>query len=152
MARDKIGICADHGGKDLKRLVQDFLGLMEFEVVDYGVSDSTNSSVDYPDYGYKLAETIESGQAPFGIAICGTGIGISIAINRSKAVRAGLCVNTTMARLTRAHNDANVLALGERIIGTETAFDIVEVFLNTEFEGGRHSRRIEKMSQKGLNL
>lgn len=93
-----------------------------------------------------MASAIEAGEAALGVLICGTGIGISIAANRNPAVRAGLCTDTTMARLTRAHNDANVLALGARITGEETAFDIVETFLNTEFEGGRHARRVEKLS------
>lgn len=106
----------------------------------------TTESVDYPDFGRKLAEAIAAGEADFGIAICGTGIGISIAANRNPAVRCGLCTDTTMARLTRQHNDANVLALGARITGVESAMDIVETFLNTEFEGGRHQRRVDKLS------
>ena len=137
----KIAIAADHGGFDYKRAIQDKFSDVEW--LDLGC-DSTES-VDYPDYGHKLAEAIEAGQAEAGIVICGTGIGISIAVNRHSGVRCGLCTDTTMARLTRQHNDANVLALGARIVGIELAFDIVETFLNTEFEGGRHQRRIDKI-------
>ena len=93
-----------------------------------------------------MIKSIESAEVERGILICGTGIGISIAANRSPKIRAALCTDVTMARLTRAHNDANVLALGARITGIETAFDIVETFLHTEFEGGRHARRVEKIS------
>lgn len=137
-----IAIACDHGGYDLKEEIKSRFS--SYSWVDLG-TDSTES-VDYPDFGQKLAEAIAAGEADFGIAICGTGIGISIAANRNPAVRCGLCTDTTMARLTRQHNDANVLALGARITGVESAMDIVETFLNTEFEGGRHQRRVEKLS------
>lgn len=137
----KLAIACDHGGYSLKEAIK--ARFDDIEWLDLG-TDSTDS-VDYPEFGQKLAASIENGEAQQGILICGTGIGISIAANRNPAVRAALCTDTTMARLTRQHNDANVLALGERVIGPETAFDIVEVFLNTEFEGGRHQRRIDKL-------
>lgn len=111
--------------------------------VDLGTNST--DSVDYPDFGKKMGDAIASGDVQSGIIICGTGIGISIAANRNPAVRCGLCTDTTMARLTREHNDANVLAVGARITGVESAMDIVDVFLNTEFEGGRHARRVEKL-------
>ncbi len=113
-----------------------------------GVSDlGTNSeeSVDYPDFGYKLSEVIAEGNCKFGIAICGSGIGISIAVNRNKKIRAALCHNQEMAKLARQHNNANVLVLGSRFISDESAKDCVNVFLNTDFEGGRHQRRVEKL-------
>ena len=138
----KLAIACDHGGYTLKEAIK--ARFSDVEWLDLGTDSA--ESVDYPDYGLKLASAIENGDVEQGIVICGTGIGISIAANRNKAVRAGLCTDTTMARLTRQHNDANVLALGERVIGTETAFDIVETFLNTEFEGGRHARRVDKLS------
>ena len=138
----KVAIASDHGGYALKEAIK--ARFADIEWVDLG-TDSTDS-VDYPEFGHKMAAAIEAGDAGQGILICGTGIGISIAANRNPAVRAALCVDTTMARLTRQHNDANVLALGERTTGQETAFDIVEVFLNTEFEGGRHARRVEKLA------
>lgn len=143
----KLAIACDHGGYSLKQAIIERFGDVDW--LDLGTNSS--ESVDYPEYGQKLAEVIASGEAPQGIVICGTGIGISIAANRNKAVRAALCTDSTMARLTRAHNDANVLALGARITGVEVAFDIVEAFLNTEFadehnKGGRHARRVGKLS------
>ena len=137
----KLAIACDHGGYELKEAIK--AKFSDVEWVDLGTNSS--ESVDYPEYGAKLAEAIASGEASQGIAICGSGIGISIAANRNPAVRAALCTDVTMARLTRAHNDANVLALGARIVGAEVAFDIVEAFLNTEFEGGRHQRRIDQL-------
>ena len=138
---EKIAIASDHGGYSLKEAIKERFS--SFEWIDLG-TDSTES-VDYPEYGKAMAEAIEKGDVARGIIVCGTGIGISIAANRSSAVRAALCTDTTMARLTREHNDANVLALGERITGPETAFDIVQMFLTTEFEGGRHACRVEKL-------
>lgn len=138
----KIVIASDHGGYTYKQAIQDKFS--EYEWLDIGV-DSPDS-VDYPDFAHALADKIKSGDADTGILICGTGIGVSIAANRHEHIRSALCTDTTMARLTRAHNNANVLALGERIIGLETAFDVVETFLNTKFEGGRHERRVNKIN------
>lgn len=138
----QIAIACDHGGVALKEEIKS--RFPDYTWVDLGTD--SEASVDYPDFGAALAEVIASGDVNTGILICGTGIGISIAANRNPAVRAGLCTDVTMARLTREHNDANVLALGARITPQESALDIVEVFLNTEFEGGRHARRIEKLS------
>ena len=137
-----VAIACDHGGYALKEQIKSRFA--EVEWLDLGTD--SEESVDYPDFGGKLAEAIEAEKATLGVLICGTGIGISIAANRNKAVRCGLCTETTMARLTRQHNDANVLALGARITGVESALDIVDAFLNTEFEGGRHARRVEKLS------
>ena len=141
-----IAIACDHGGYDLKEQIKSRFA--EIEWLDLGAH--SEESVDYPDFGDKLAEVIANGEAALGVLICGTGIGISIAANRNRAVRCGLCTDVTMARLTREHNDANVLALGARITGVEVALDIVETFLKTEFadkgnKGGRHARRIEKL-------
>lgn len=137
----KVAIASDHGGYTLKEFLKDSFDL---NWIDLGTDDA-KKSVDYPDFGHALAETIVDGDADYGIAICGTGIGISIACNRHDGIRAALCTDTTMARLTRQHNDANILALGERLIGTEVAMDIVKTFLETEYEGGRHQNRIEKL-------
>ena len=137
----KLAIACDHGGYTLKEAIK--ARFSDIEWLDLGTD--SGESVDYPDFGHKLAAAIENGDVEQGIVICGTGIGISIAANRNPAVRAGLCTDTTMARLTREHNDANVLALGARITDEATALDIVETFLNTEFEGGRHQRRVEKL-------
>lgn len=138
----KIAIASDHGGFNYKKAIQDKFS--QYEWIDFGPDHS--DSVDYPDYAHKLCDEMVSQNIETGILICGTGIGISIAANRHKNIRAALCTDTTMARLTRSHNDANVLALGERIIGLETAFDIVDTFLRTEFEGGRHERRVNKIN------
>ncbi len=138
----KVAIASDHGGYNLKEFIKDSFDL---DWIDLGTDDDKNS-VDYPEFGKAVAETVAVGDADFGVAICGTGIGISIACNRNPGIRAALCTNATMARLTREHNDANVLCLGERITGTEAALDIVKTFLETEFEGGRHQRRIDKLS------
>ncbi|MGB0720583.1 MAG: ribose 5-phosphate isomerase B [Bdellovibrionales bacterium] len=137
----RIAIACDHGGFDLKEQIK--ARFDSFDWLDLGTD--SGDSVDYPDYGFKMGEAIANGDATQGIVICGTGIGISIAANRNPAVRCGLCTDTTMARLTRAHNDANVLALGARITGVEAAMDIVATFLNTDFEGGRHARRVDKL-------
>ena len=141
----RIAIAADHGGYDLKKEIQTFtFENLNIEWIDLGTH--SKDSVDYPDFAEKLCEALKNGEADKGILICGTGIGISIAANRHPHIRSALCTDTTMARLTRQHNDANVLALGERIIGVEAAKDIVKTFLETEFEGGRHARRVEKLS------
>ena len=140
---ENIAIACDHGGYELKEAIKKhFLGKVNF--IDLGTNST--DSVDYPDFAQKLVRSIIDGDANRGILICGTGIGISIAANRYKEIRAANCTDVTMARLTRLHNDANVLALGARIIGVEVAYDIVDVFLNTQYEGGRHDKRIEKLS------
>lgn len=143
-----IAIASDHAGFQLKTRVIEFLQKSGHEVLDLGPENADR--VDYPDFGYKLAEAIRDGQATCGIAICGSGIGISIAVNRYKGVRAALAHDVTSARLSRQHNDANVLALGARLIGEETALECVEVFLKTEFEGGRHEGRVEKLGKCGV--
>ena len=140
-----IAIAADHGGYDLKEELKNFtIDGLNIEWLDLGTHST--ESVDYPDYAHKMANSLKNNEADLGILICGTGIGISIAANRHPHIRAALCTDTTMARLTRQHNNANVLALGARIIGGELAKDIVKAFVTSEFEGGRHERRIEKMN------
>lgn len=139
----KIAIASDHAGFDLKEAIKARFGA-NVEFLDMG-TDSADS-VDYPDFGKALGQAITDGKAPRGIVVCGSGIGISIAANRFPAVRAALCMTPEMAGLARQHNDANVLALGQRLVNEETAFKIVEAFLDTEFEGGRHQRRVDKLS------
>jgi ribose 5-phosphate isomerase B len=139
----KVAIASDHAGYNLKQFLMDSFDL---KWIDLG-TDNADDSVDYPDFGFEVAQEVAEGEAEFGIAICGTGIGISIAANRNPKVRASLCTNSTMARLTRQHNDANVLCLGERLTGTEVALDIVKTFLETDFEGGRHQRRVNKLGE-----
>lgn len=138
----KLAIACDHGGYKLKEAIKEHFA-DQIEFIDLGTNST--ESVDYPKYGQAMAKAIINQDAQCGILICGTGIGISIAANRYPQIRAALCTDATMARLTRQHNDANVLALGERIVGELVAFDIVEAFLNTEYEGGRHARRVEKL-------
>ncbi len=143
MSNTAIAIACDHGGFDLK---QQLLGLLEskgLDILDLGTN--SRDSVDYPEFGAAMANAIEQNKVSRGILICGSGIGISIAANRSPAVRAAVCHSGLSARLARQHNDANVLSLGARLIGVETAFDCVEEFLTTEFEGGRHQRRVDKL-------
>ncbi len=140
----KIAVASDHAGFALKSELAEVLTSWDHEVIDLGTDGS--ESVDYPDFGDKLARYLAAGEAQRGLLICGTGIGISIAANRHAAVRAAVCHDVTAARLCRLHNDANVLALGERLIGVETAKDCLKVFLETSFEGGRHQRRVDKLS------
>lgn len=140
----KIAVASDHAGFKLKTRIVEYLKAEGYEVADLGTL--SEERVDYPDYGFRLAEAVAKGEVPRGIAICGSGIGISIALNRNPKVRAALCGDVTAARLARLHNDANVLALGERLIGLEVALDCVKAFLTTGFEGGRHAGRVEKLS------
>ncbi|MFH1158811.1 MAG: ribose 5-phosphate isomerase B [Pseudomonadota bacterium] len=140
-----IALASDHAGYELKCRVAEFLKSGGYEALDLGAH--SDDRVDYPDYGYALADAIAAGKAGRGIAVCGSGIGISIALNRNPAVRAALCHDETSARLARLHNDANVLALGSRLTGIEVALECVKVFLNTEFEGGRHAERVKKLGK-----
>lgn len=144
MPREIIAIAADHAGYELKDLLREEIESMGFEVLDLGTNGP--ESVDYPDYGDAVAEAIAAGRASRALLVCGTGIGMSIAANRHPEVRAALCHNAATARLAREHNDANVLALGARIVDEEVARDCVRVFFTTEYEGGRHARRVAKLS------
>lgn len=139
-----IVIGCDHGGYGLKLAVLAYLNENGYAVIDVGC-DSTDP-VDYPKYADKLCGVLSEGKADLGILICGTGIGMSIAANKHKGIRAACCENTFSARMTRAHNDANVLCLGARVIGAGLAIDMVELFLNTEFLGGRHLNRVEMLN------
>lgn len=133
-------LAADHAGYPLKEQIKAQLLELSFPVHDLGTNGT--DSVDYPDYGRRMADAIAERLDARGVIVCGTGIGISIAANRNPAVRAALCHDVTTARLARQHNDANVLAMGARIIGSEIARDCVLAFLDTAFEGGRHARRV----------
>ena len=142
----RIAIASDHGGVELKAFLKQQTYAQPIEWIDLGTD--SKESVDYPDYGFKLAEYVASQQAELGIAICGSGIGISIACNRHEDIRAAVCTNSTMARLTRIDNNANILCLGARIVGESLAKDIVDAFLDTPFEqGGRHERRVNKLKR-----
>jgi len=140
----KLAIGADHGGLELKQEVVHYLRtLKNIEVSDFGTA--TKDSVDYPDYGKKVAEAVTNGTADRGILICGTGIGMSIVANRYPKVRAALCHDHFTAQMSREHNDANVLVMGERVIGKGVALEIVKTWLETEFAGGRHQLRLNKI-------
>ena len=145
----KIAIAADHGGYKLKEEIKPYIESLGHTVTDFGTY--SEDSVDYPDYGIPCAQAVAGGQADRGVVICGTGIGISISANKVPGIRCALCTDPLMARLTREHNDANMLAMGGRIIGIELAKDIVRVFLSTEFSGGRHKTRIDKIAQYEAN-
>ena len=143
MTGNVIVIGSDHAGYSLKQVLVAHLKDKGWEVADVGTHGV--DSVDYPDFGAAVAKALKDGKSSRGIVVCGSGIGISIAANRHDWVRAALCHDITSARLCRQHNDANVLALGARLIGEEVAKDCVDVFLATEFEGGRHQRRVDKL-------
>jgi len=141
---NKIALGCDHAGLELKNIISDFLKSNNYVVNDFGTNDA--DSVDYPDFAQNVAKSIINSESDFGILVCGTGIGISIAANRFSEIRAANCCTVEMAELSRQHNNANIIALGARIIDKETALDCVKAFLTTDFEGGRHQRRIDKMS------
>ena len=140
-----IALAADHAGFEMKNRIAEFLKSGGYEVLDLGTHSTDR--VDYPDYGFAIAGAIAAGKAERGIALCGSGIGICIAANRNPQVRSALCHDVTTARLARLHNDANVLSLGARLIGIDTALDCVQTFLNTAFEGGRHAERVKKLGK-----
>ena len=141
----KIAICSDHGGFELKLRLIPFIEEMGHTVTDFGCF--SEASVDYPDMAFPMAEAVAAGEYERGIAICGPGIGVSICCNQLKGIRCALCGDVLSAELTRRHNDSNVLAMGGRIIGPETAKAITRVWLDTGFDGGRHENRINKITE-----
>ena len=141
----KVAIGCDHGGFVLKNAVVSTLESLGAEVVDFGC-DSLDS-VDYPKYGYRVAKAVASGECDLGVVMCGTGIGISIAANKVKGIRAGLATNAFMAEMTRRHNNANVLALGGRVVSEDEANEIVAAWYNATYEGGRHQRRLDMIKE-----
>lgn len=140
----KVAIGSDHGGFNLKEAIKPVLEQLGVTYEDYGTHSV--ESVDYPDIAERVAKDVASGKFDRGILICGTGIGIGIAANKVPGIRAALCHDTFSAHASREHNDANILTMGERVIGPGLAADIVKVWLSSEFEGGRHARRIAKIS------
>lgn len=140
----KIAVGSDHGGYDLKNIIMSYLQNAEHEVVDTGCY--SDESVDYPDFADKVCREVRSGTSDLGILICGTGIGMSIASNRYRDIRAALCHEAFTARMSREHNNANILCLGGRVIGSEVALDIVRVWIKTDFAAGRHQRRLDMLS------
>ena len=140
----KIALGADHGGFELKEEIKKHLEGKGYEVKDFGTHSI--DSCDYPDYALPVAEAVARKEFDLGILICGTGIGIGIAANKVPGIRAALCSDTFSAHATRQHNNANILTMGERVVGKGLAIDIVKTFLNAKFEGGRHSTRIDKIT------
>jgi ribose 5-phosphate isomerase B len=145
MAGGTIAVASDHAGFDLKEILKRDLQEAGHDVLDLGTNST--ASVDYPDFGHAMADAIASGRAGRGVVVCGTGLGISIAVNRHPKCRAALAHDVTSARLGREHNDANVVAFGARLIGTEVAREALKVFLKTPFEGGRHAGRVAKLAK-----
>lgn len=141
----KIAIGCDHGGFQLKGEIISYLKEEGYEVQDFGTY--SEESCDYPDYAVKVAELVAAKENELGIIICGTGIGVSIVANKVPGIRAALCSDTFSAHATRQHNNANILTMGQRVVGPGLALDIVKTFLTSEFEGGRHERRIERIKQ-----
>ncbi|MCG3086333.1 ribose 5-phosphate isomerase B [Sporosarcina cyprini] len=141
----KIAISSDHGGNRLRQEIMQLLNELNVEYVDYG--PDSDASVDYPDYASPVANGVASGEFDRGILICGTGIGMSIAANKVKGIRCALVHDVFSAKATRGHNDSNILAMGERVIGAGLAREIVATWLDTPFEGGRHERRIAKLAE-----
>ncbi len=141
MSNIKIAVGSDHGGLEYKEKILEFLKNKGYETIDEGTY--SKESCDYPEFARKVANLVAEKKADRGILICGSGIGMSIAANKVKGIRAALCSETTSARLSREHNNSNILCLGQRLIGETMAFEIVETWLNTEFAGGRHQHRID---------
>ena len=140
----RIAIGADQGGYELKQQILESPVLGDHQVLDLGIHEL--KSIDYPDIAAQVARAVANGEADRGIIVCGTGIGVSMAANKVPGIRAALCTDCYMARMARAHNDAQVMCLGGRVIGSGLAQDIVQVFLTSEFEGGRHARRVSKIN------
>ena len=141
----KIALGSDHGGFDLKKEIINYLESKNIQVTDFGTH--TQESCDYPDYALKVAEEVAKGNFELGIIVCGTGIGVSIVANKVPGIRAALCSDTFSAHATRQHNNANILTLGARVVGTGLALDIVEMFITSKFEGDRHQKRIDKITE-----
>ena len=141
----KIARGCDHGGFELKEAVRGYLEERQIPYEDFGAYNT--DSVDYAPIAAKAARAVAAGQADFGVLVCSTGIGISMAANKVKGIRAALCTNEFCAEMTRRHNNANILCMGGKVIDKETAVKLVDIFLHTEFEGGRHQRRIDQIAQ-----
>lgn len=141
----KLGLGSDHGGFELKEHLKAHLLEKGYEVVDFGTH--SEESVDYPEIGKKVATEVVSGEVELGILVCGTGIGIGISANKVKGIRCAICSDVYSAKMSRAHNNANMISLGGRVVGRDLAFEIIDAWLVTEFEGGRHERRVNKIEE-----
>ena len=143
--KEIIPIASDHAGYELKKIVIDYLKSKDFEVEDMGTYSS--DSVDYPDFAHKVGSAVNNGTYKRGIVICGSGNGVQMTVNKYPNVRCALCWNEEIAKLGRQHNDANIISMPARFVSSELALKMVDIFLNTEFEGGRHQRRVEKINK-----
>ena len=141
----KIAVGCDHGGLEHKNAIAEHLKSEGFEVEDFGIYE--NKSVDYPEIALKVANSIKNGENELGILVCGTGIGMSLAANKVNGIRAAACSEHFSSKYTRLHNNSNILCLGGRVIGIGTALELCDIFVNTEFEGGRHQRRIDMITE-----
>ncbi len=141
----KIAVGCDHGGLEHKNAIAEHLKSEGFEVEDFGIYE--NKSVDYPEIALKVSNSIKNGENELGILVCGTGIGMSLAANKVNGIRAAACSEHFSAKYTRLHNNSNILCLGGRVIGIGTALELCDIFVNTEFEGGRHQRRIDMITE-----
>ena len=141
----KIAVGCDHGGLEHKNAIAEHLRNRGFEVEDFGIKEL--KSVDYPDIAYPLSVAVANGECDLGILVCGTGIGMSLAANKVKGIRAAACSEHFSAKYTRLHNNSNILCLGGRVIGVGTALEMVDLFVDTEFEGGRHQNRVDKITE-----
>ena len=142
----KIGIACDHAGYQMKEFLVGYLAAKGYDVVDFGCD--SEESIDYPDFGHALASAIEAGEMEQGVGLCGSGEGMAMTLNKHQGIRAGLCRRAEIAGITRQHNNANVVALTDSFISNDEAMAIVDKFLSTDFEGGRHIRRVEKIACK----
>ncbi len=145
MSSETIAIASDHAGFELKEELKIELSKLNFDVLDLGTDGK--DSVDYPDFGYAMGDAIKQNKVARGILVCGSGIGISIAANRHTHIRAALIHDALGAKMSRLHNDANVIVFGGRMIGLDVAINCLQIFLNTDFEGGRHAKRVDKLSK-----
>ena len=141
----KISIACDHGGLELKNQLAEYIKSLGHEVVDYGTD--SHDSCDYPDFAKPAAMAVSNGECERGVVVCTTGIGVSMVANKVNGVRCALCMNADMAKMTRLHNNANMIALGQKYVDVATAKQIIDNFLNTEFEGGRHAIRVSKIEE-----
>lgn len=141
----KIGIGNDHAAVEMKMEIKAYLESLGYEVINYGTDE--NASCNYPEFGEKVGRAVVDGEVDCAVLICGTGVGISIAANKVKGIRAAVCSDTATARLVKQHNNANIIAFGQRIVGIELAKDIVKAYLDAEFEGGRHQTRVDMIHE-----
>ncbi len=143
MEKPKIAIASDHAGYSVKQALIEYLSTKSYNIMDYGTN--SERSCDYPDYAHPMAKAVEDGEFNIGISLCGTGNGINMVANKYRTIRSALCWNTEIAKLARQHNDANICAIPARFVSVEQAILILDAFLHTDFEGGRHQKRIEKI-------